>query len=159
MSIETENQNFQRGGWWRHIITLSLVILVLALPISAMAGTQSSAQPSKAFLERQMNAAQQLKEYRDQMSRFDKGTRGTDAARKEVEIKINSEAKTSSSIFFYDNFEGGLNGFTTVAYSASDVWHQSTIKSTSTSHSWWPGIELQENSANGSRIKAALIAP
>jgi len=158
MGIETENRYFQVVAWWRQILMWSAGILVLTLPIAAAAGTQST-QPSRSFLERQMNAAQQLKEYRDRTSHFGKGARGTDAARKEVEIKINSEAKTSSSIFFYDNIEGGLNGFTSIAYSASDVWHQSTLKATSATHSWWPGIELQENYDNGSRINDALISP
>jgi hypothetical protein len=122
---------------------------------------EQSVQRTISMRERAMNAEQQLREYRQAALMQEKKTRmrGISQAPAAVQLKVNREIQSSSSIFFYDNMESGVNGWTTVAYSGSDLWHQSTLSASSTTHSWWPGIELQSNYSNGARINNAVVSP
>ncbi len=108
-----------------------------------------------------MNAAQELHEYRHRLAAeaLKEKERSPSAAPTRVGITINHEARTSSTIFFYDNVESGLNGWTSQALSGSDLWHQTTLQASSPTHSWWPGIESQMNYSNGLRVNDALISP
>lgn len=151
----------RQHSWWRQVLALQTGIMVCLISTIVSAQQISSIQrPSQALIERQMSAAEQLKAYQHRITSTKKGgARGTDATRKDVGITINSETKTSSTIFFYDNIEGGLNGWTSTAYTGSDLWHQSTLEASSPTHSWWPGIELQSDYNNGARVNSALISP
>ena len=151
---------FARRSWWRQIQTTILLIAVICAAISLHAGQSRNDQTSPAFKQRAMNAAEQLRDYHQRISTSVlKRLRDPSSARKDVEIKIDREAKTSSTIFYYDNVESGVNGWTTQAYTGSDIWHQSTLNSASATHSWWPGIEIQSNYNNGAPINDALISP
>ncbi|HEV8539024.1 MAG TPA: hypothetical protein VGR15_08925, partial [Bacteroidota bacterium] len=135
---------------------------VILLAVILLSPPLSSAQRQKnsiSFRERTMNAAQQLREYRQQLRLTKENARSTSALHSEVAIRINRTAKTSSTIYYYDDIESGANGWTSAAYTGSDLWHQSILNASSATHSWWPGIELQSNYDNGARIDNALISP
>jgi hypothetical protein len=106
-----------------------------------------------------MDAAAQLRDYRRSPGPLKQGIRDISAARAEVGIHINKAAQTASTIFFYDNMENGANGWTSVALTGADLWHQTTLNASSPTHSWWPGIEGQANYGNGSRVNDQLISP
>ena len=126
------------------------------------AGSQSGAQTREYSLrERAMRAGEQLREFRHLTATQAAKARSLDQvsqSRPEAGIRINKEMQTSSTVFFYDNMEGGANGWTTQAFTGTDAWHQSTINSSSPAHSWWPGLEGQLNYNDG-RINDALISP
>jgi hypothetical protein len=55
--------------------------------------------------------------------------------------------------------EGGVNGWSTVAYTNNDIWNQTTLDACSPTKSWWTGIGEQANYNNGLRINNALVSP
>lgn len=77
----------------------------------------------------------------------------------EATLRIDKSFSTASTVFFKDDMEGGANGWTSTAYTGSDLWHQSTLNSNSPAHSWWAGIEGPGTYDDGARINAALISP
>lgn len=79
----------------------------------------------------------------------------------ELVIKPNPAKNTSSTIFFYDNMESGVNGWTTERYSGTtdDLWHQTLTDANSPTKSWWCGVVGQSNYSTGNRIHNALISP
>lgn len=150
-----------RRPWWRQSL-LAVASFGLIFPSSGVRAEQAKTdrQSSASFKQRAMSAAEQLRAYQHRMSSLKKDAlRGVSTARREVEIKIDQEAKTSSTIFYFNNFESGVNGWTTQAYTGSDIWIQATLHASSPTHSWWPGIALQSNYDNGTRINDALISP
>ncbi len=108
-----------------------------------------------------MNAERQLRAYRHRIALDAQRLKERTAlgAPASIGIAINRTMRTSSSIFFYDNVENGLNGWTTTAYTGADLWHQTTLQSSSATHSWWPGIELQANYNDGLRVNGAAVSP
>src|SRR6266852_3231095 len=136
---------------------LSLILLFLFAhkPLAA----ETPQKRSTTLRERAMNAEQQLREYRQQVHLSKEKFRGISSVHSEVGIRIDRASKTSSTIFFYDNMESGANGWTTAAYTGSDIWQQTTLNASSPTHSWWPGVALQSNYDNGTRIDNALISP
>ncbi|MBI1807285.1 MAG: immune inhibitor A, partial [Ignavibacteria bacterium] len=151
------------GGMFRmfvHVI-VATVILSLGFHPSSVRAEAPQRQRTQSLQERAMNAAQQLREYHHRVANeaANLKLRGLSKAPAEVGIKINREMKTSSTIFFYDNMESGINGWATEAYTGSDLWHQSTLNAGSPTHSWWAGVENQSNYVNGTRINNALKSP
>ncbi|HTK82717.1 MAG TPA: SdrD B-like domain-containing protein [Bacteroidota bacterium] len=139
---------------------INLIVLILSAVFLATATSADLQQQSRvAFKQRAMDAAQQMKELRQALQVSKQHPRGISAEREEVGIRINSKTQTSSTIFFYDNMESGTNGWTTLAYTGSDLWHQTSNNWLSSSHSWWPGLDGQSNYDNGSRINGAVISP
>src|SRR5690349_17710246 len=109
--------------------------------------------------ERRMAAAQELREYRHRIgTEAAAGTR-TMSARSGAAIRLDKSLKTSSTIFFSDDMESGVNGWTSQAYTGSDLWHQSTLNANSPTHSWWAGVELSATYNSGARVNDALISP
>ena len=139
------------------LLVFSLLILSAA-EYQPLQSAVSQRSKTASFRERAMNAARQLSEYRQQYSAKER-RQALSAVTPEVGIHINSTVQTSSTIFFYDNMESGANGWTTAAYTGSDMFHQTTLNALSATHSWWPGIDLQSNYDNGSRINDAVISP
>lgn len=139
----------------------SLIIALIVLMAFPAAVLARSADKPQSKVERAMNAERQLQAYRHRLAAEtqrlkERETLGAPAA---VGISIDRTVRTNSTIFFYDNVEGGLNGWTTTAYSGNDLWHQTTLQSSSPTHSWWPGIDLQANYSNGLRVNGAAISP
>lgn len=153
--------DFVRHAWLRRVLFQSLSIgLILVHPAAGLQQSKSDRQSSASFKDRAMNAAEQLREYHHRISALKKNSlRDISTARKEIEVKIDRSAKTSSTIFYYDNFEAGIAGWTTRAYTGSDIWQQTTLNASSATHSWWPGIASQANYYNGTRINNAVISP
>lgn len=79
----------------------------------------------------------------------------------ELVIKPNPAKKSSSTIYFYDNMEGGINNWTTEIYTNTihNLWHQTSSAANSPSKSWWCGVEGQSYYSTGRRIHNALISP
>jgi hypothetical protein len=134
------------------------ILIASAIQYQPLQSAESQQPKTPSFRERAMNAARQMREYRQQYTAKER-RQTLSSTTPDVGIHINSKAQTSSTIFFYDNMESGTNGWTTTAYSGSDILHQTTLNALSATHSWWPGIELQSNYDNGSRIDNAVISP
>jgi hypothetical protein len=138
-------------------LTFAIIFCLINTALS-FADDQQVKQSSR---ERAMNAAQQMRDYHKNInsSQLKNGDRSTSSVKTEASIKINQSVKTGSTIYFYDNMESGLNGWTSVAYSGHNLWHQTTSNSSSNQTSWWNGIEEQGFYVNGQRIDNALISP
>jgi len=126
-----------------------------------VANSVSIGATGQSARERRMNAERQLREYRQSAQKeklLKSSIRSISSAPAEVGIQINAAAKTSSTIFFYDNFESGAHTWTTELNNGStdDLWHSTTLNSSSVTHSWWPGIELQSNYNTGRRISTSM---
>lgn len=132
-----------------HLFFVAYTILCLPLTLAAESPQQ-----------RAMSAARQLREYHQRLGsdRLKAQSRDLNGAGS-VGISIDRSMQSSSTIFFYDNMEGGANGWTSVAYSGSDLWHQTTADASSPIKSWRAGDDLLNNYANGARVNDALISP
>ncbi len=119
----------------------------------------TSRQPGVSTPQRAMDANAQMAEYRQRLELLKSQGATLSSAGQDVRIALDASVQTSSTIFFYDNIEGGVNGWTTTAYTGTDIWHQTTVDASSPTHSWWPGIELAQNYATGARINGASITP
>jgi len=107
---------------------------------------------------RAMNAARQMREFRQSLAASHEKLRTASSAPADVGVSINSAAGTSSTIFFYDNFESGAHTWSTELYGGAtdDCWHRTSLNASSPSHSWWPGIEGQNTYHTGRRINTAV---
>jgi hypothetical protein len=76
-----------------------------------------------------------------------------------VSIELGQNPGTRSTIFYYDDMESGTNGWSSVAYMGTPVWHQTTADENSPTHSWWAGDEATGTYNTGHRVDAALISP
>jgi hypothetical protein len=142
------------------ILFIGLLITIFIYP-SVLQANDQEGKLLQSQRERAMNAAQQLRDYHKQAavdvnrSKLNKLSSGPSG----VGIKIDRSFQSTSTIFFHDDMESGTNGWTTIAYNGSDLWHQATTDANSHPTSWWCGIESQENYYNGERINNALISP
>ncbi len=76
-------------------------------------------------------------------------------------IAVRKVLQNRQTVYFSDDMENGLNGWTTAALDGTtgDLWHQTTANANSANHSWWCSIEGQGNYDTGNRISTALISP
>jgi len=142
------------------ILLIGFFLTIFIHPIVLQANDQDGKQ-IQSQRERAMNAAQQLRDYHQQAALDVKKSKlnKLSSAPSGVGIKIDRNFQSTSTIFFNDNMESGTNGWTTIAYAGSDLWHQTTTDANSHPTSWWCGIEPQGNYYNGERINNALISP
>src|SRR5271169_3742067 len=75
-----------------------------------------------------------------------------------AKIVFNKQSKTSSGVYFLDDMESGVNGWTVDTH-ADTLWHQDTASYVSPTHSWWCGIDSTGNYNTGSRVDQSLISP
>jgi len=150
--------------------TRSAVISVILLATAATFafagqgdGTRTAQDRSRISpIRRAMEARAQMKELEQlKGAAAGQGMNSLSSVREKVGITLNDATQTSSTIFFYDNAEGGLNGWTTALYGGTtdDIWHQTTVDASSATHSWWPGIDVDTNYWTGRRINTAAITP
>jgi hypothetical protein len=161
MKIETSFLSIVKSGARALIPLLILGVALTASPI-ARAGDLPAGdgrRPQVSAIQRAVEANAQRVAYRERLALRKQDAATLSQARDRVGVTLNSAAQTSSTIFFFDNAEGGLNGWTTVAYTGADVWHQTTVDASSPFHSWWPGVEIGANYDNGARVNAAAITP
>jgi hypothetical protein len=139
------------------LLTFAIIFCLINTALS-FAGDQQVKQSPR---ERAMNAAQQMRDYHKILDakQLKNNDRSISSVKTEASIRINQSVKTGSTIYFYDNMESGLNGWTSVSYTGTDIWHQTISNSSSKPTSWWDGIEQQGNYLNGERINNALISP
>jgi hypothetical protein len=142
-------------------VTMFLLFIFVFFAIFSTFTFASEQLVKQTSRERAMNAAQQMRDYHKSInsSQLKNDDRPTSSVKTEASIKINQSVKTGSTIYFYDNMESGLNGWTSVAYTGNDLWHQIINNASSKPTSWWNGIEQQGNYLNGERINNALISP
>jgi SdrD B-like domain/Immune inhibitor A-like, MAM domain len=137
-------------------------VLILALTIIIIPVQLKAVQNKETTRERAMNAAKQLRSYYQRIATESKKTKEIKQisnAPAQVSISINRSIRSGSIIYFYDNMESGFNGWTTVAYQGTDLWHQTKIVASSPVTSWWSAIESQGNYNTGERIQNGLISP
>ena len=161
MKIDRTSLNIIQSRWRASIGMAIIAATLFVTPGLQAAGDQpGTARPIQvSAAQRAMEANAQMTEHRRRV-RLRKSEGATlSSARQAVQIRLNPSARTSSTIFFYDNIESGTNGWTTAAYSGSDIWHQTTVDASSPAHSWWPGIDLALNYATGTRVNGAAITP
>jgi hypothetical protein len=141
---------------------LALVTALVLLSSASTTAVQAGPSSRQSSLERAANAAQQLREYHQRL----RGEAATTLKLRSlsqtpppsVGIRINQAMATSSTIFFYDNFESPAHTWSTVLYGGAtdDLWHLTTLDASSPTHSYWPGVENQANYATGRHISTAL---
>ncbi len=160
--------NFDRNGFHLsshplHQVTLFTALFCIAVlsPVRIVASPVKLKSNSAAvqYKLRAIDAHQQQLEHRQQSHASQLMGKSQTSPPPEVGIRINREAKTASTLFFYDNMESGTNGWTTEVYSGADIWHQTTLNSSSPTHSWWAGIENQGNYNTGARVNTAVKSP
>jgi hypothetical protein len=76
-----------------------------------------------------------------------------------VGIDFKNIMQTSSTIFYYDDMEHGTNGWTVQTSGEPALWHQTTLDATSPTHSWWCGVESQQNYDIGDTVSQGLVSP
>jgi hypothetical protein len=141
---------------------MRVVFNVLLIAIFLCAGlSQLYAQtPEQA---RAISATEQMKEFHSlskasQLYSKDRAVSSMLAPR--ASIRVNNSVLTSSQIFFYDNVENGLNGWTTQNYTSSaTAWHQTSLQYGSPTKSWWHGNEATGTYHSSGRINSAAITP
>lgn len=145
---------------FRFFIASCFLITSMMFVLAAPAAQQSSQKQS--LRQREMNAARQLMEYHHRQSLSQKKALGGElsSVRPRVGISLNRTASTNSSIFFYDNFESGAHTWTTQLYGGTtdDLWHRTTLNSSSPTHSYWAGIDGQGDYNTGNIINTALVS-
>jgi len=82
----------------------------------------------------------------------------TKSAIHNARITFNEQLKNSSGIYFVDDMENGVNGWT-VNTSSDTLWHQTTYDNVSPTHSWWCAVESTAKYNTGSRVNQSLISP
>jgi hypothetical protein len=146
------------------IFILRFLTFVVFLNFLSIPTASANGQHNNMLMTRDGRAAnvkQQLLDHQrhvDLTARESKSTLSS-AVPSGVSVEFNKLAKTTSSIFFYDNMENGTNGWTVATHSDSAVWHQTTLDANSPTHSWWAGIESQGDYVTGSRVHQELISP
>jgi hypothetical protein len=84
----------------------------------------------------------------------------TGIAGKKTGIAVTTNAASSSTIFLHDDFESGINGWSTVAAgNPAASWHLTSNTFSSPSHSWWIGSDSTGTYATGNRVKGSLVSP
>jgi len=143
----------------KHLNLLFLYFMLLTFIFSSF--IQAFDQQTNQSRERTISANRQLQDYHSRLEReaAKQQVNKQGLAPAKVGINIDKIFKKSSHIIFYDDMEGGTNGWSTVAYTNYDIWNQTTLESCSPTKSWWAGIEQQANYNNGSRINNALVSP
>jgi len=141
-------------------IFIGIISLIFLFPLTILAA-ENTQQQIQSPRERAMKAAEQLRHFKNKYKMNQKGRdyQSSFQSKSDVSIRFNNSIRSASVIYFYDNMESGTNGWTTIAYTGSDLWHQTTSDASSKPTSWWVGIESQQNYDNGSRINNALISP
>ena len=70
-----------------------------------------------------------------------------------------SSLKSTGFTVFGDDMEHGVDGWTTVVFAGSDLWHQTQQEHRSPASSWWCGLEGQGDYDTGTRVFTALVSP
>ena len=75
-----------------------------------------------------------------------------------AKIVFSKKIKTSNGVYFLDDMESGINGWTVDTH-ADTLWHQDTASYVSPTHSWWCGIDSTGTYNTGSQVDQSLISP
>jgi hypothetical protein len=147
---------------WAGMRSVVACCLFLITSMSAGYAAGQIADRPQSLREREMNAAQQLRDYRQRVGAEAKtqALRGTFGAQPKVGLSLSGTAGTASTIFFYENFESGAHAWTTELYSGAtdDLWHRTILNASSSTHSEWAGIDLQANYNTGRKINTAVVS-
>jgi hypothetical protein len=144
------------------LMTVAAATLLATAGLRASDGQADQGRRARISpMERAMEANAQMREYRRRIEAQKYGANTLSSVQQKVSVKLNDAAQTSSTIFFYDKMEIGVNGWTTALYTGAtdDLWHQTTLDASSATHSWWPGIEGSADYSTGNRINTAAITP
>ena len=128
---------------------------------AAGGGAVSVSGPSRrpaGVLSREASARQQLLDHRRYLDSTQKANLRSPAAIPPDSFHRFTKIQSSSTIFFQDDMESGVNGWTVVAPSDSAAWRLSTRNPCSWSHSWHAGTE-NGTYENGARVYDELISP
>jgi hypothetical protein len=63
------------------------------------------------------------------------------------------------TIVYYEDVEGGCHGWTKEGFGGELLWHPTSLAYVSPTHSWWCGIEEQQNYDTGARVQNAVMSP
>lgn len=146
-----------------------LVLLFLLVPGTTLlahpdAPAQTAARSNTqrySLRQRAMNAQRQMRQYRSRTAAQERlRSQGNPAVpAQSVGITFNNALKTASKIFFTDDMEHGASGWSSAAYTGTDLWHQTTRDANSPTHSWWLVDETKGTYNSGARVNDALISP
>ncbi len=161
MALEKTFPTCYRSRFFRIATLAALATTPWASPtLHAVEGkSDQGRRPQISHVQRAMEANAQMAELKDRLRREKANGTELSSLRHRVRVGLNASTPTASTIFFYDNMESGVNGWTTAAYTGSDAWHRTTVDASSATHSWWPGVDPAENYATGARINGAAITP
>lgn len=111
--------------------------LFLTISLGSIVLSQNNSKPDE---QRISDAEQQLFEYykiQELNKRQQLNYRNQTLNKAGIFIEKNDIS--SSTIFFYDNFETIIHNWTTIAYSGHDLWHRTNRDAASQSTSYWCG--------------------
>jgi hypothetical protein len=142
-------------------IAITVSIFFAIVPSMTAGSKNNSVSRKTAFQIRAQKAEAQLRAYRSTAkSILQKSSFPADNSRTAAGYSFKNIASTASKIFFYDDMESGVNGWTTAAYAdPAAQWHQTTAQSNSPTHSWWPGVDDSGTYNTGRRVSNGLISP
>ncbi len=142
-------------------IVVPITFMIVTPEVRASGPQDAQKRVRTSPIQRAMEANAQMRELQRRTGLAKGNTDGLTAVRDRVGIELNDASKTSSTVFFYDKMEAGVNGWTTALYGGAtdDIWHQTTVDASSPTHSWWPGIDGQADYWTGRRINTAAITP
>jgi len=136
----------------------SSLIGIVILNMLSITSAVSSDQQKVNTTSREANAQKQLLDHQRYMD-------STQNAKFKMPTAFSSNVshpfkkiQSSSTIFFQDDMESGVNGWTVVSPTDSAAWHLSTRSYNSWSHSWHAGTESGTYQADA-RVYDELISP
>lgn len=135
-------------------------LLSIAIVWTAQAQPGSSAR-KETLQHRAANAARQLRHYRQRLAAVEKRASLTSRAQTSAKIGITlpDNLNSASALYFHDDMEGGVNGWSTTTLNGPGLWHQTTRDANSPIHSWWIGSESLGTYNTGTHVNDALISP
>ncbi len=140
----------------------SFVTSLLCFAIVWTAQSHPGSSPRKETLQhRAANAAREMRHYRQRLAAVEKRARLANSlqAIPKVGVTLPDNLSSASALYFHDDMEGGVNGWSTTTLNGPGLWHQTTGDANSPTHSWWIGSEALGTYNTGARVNDALISP
>jgi protocatechuate 3,4-dioxygenase beta subunit/kynurenine formamidase len=144
-------------------VTILVLIVAFAVSLSVPAAVQKKSHTMQSVAkrigtpaaptDRASSAALQLQQYQAERAATQRTPQKTEG------ISFGKHIQTTSTVYFMDDMESGVNGWTIDSGDESALWHQTTSASNSPTHSWWLGSEATGTYQTGDTVDQSLISP
>ena len=140
---------------------MTLIIIPSAQSFGAGISQQKAVQrPQTVNTARQNAANRELQKYQTQIANSPASIQigAARVLRTGAGITIKNAAQTQSTIYFQDNMENGVGGWSTDPASGA-LWHLTASNYSSPTHSWWIGDEISGTYNTGGQVNQSLVSP